>query len=59
MSILLTKFDYAPFKQIKNSDYLSSIEIAINEFKSEIDLPENLIFSSEHPLKADLNSTLP
>ena len=38
MSILLTKFDYAPFKQIKNSDYLSSIEIAINELKSEIDL---------------------
>ena len=38
MSILLTKFDYAPFNQIKNSDYLSSIEIAIKELKSEINL---------------------
>jgi peptidyl-dipeptidase Dcp len=38
MSILLTKFDYTPFSQIKNSDYLSSIEIAIKELKSEIDL---------------------
>lgn len=37
MSILLSKFDYAPFKQIKNSEYLSSIEIAIKELKSEID----------------------
>ena len=37
MNILLTKFDYAPFKQIKNSDYLSSIEIAIKELKNEID----------------------
>ena len=38
MSVLLTKFDYAPFNQIKNSDYLSSIEIAIKELKSEINL---------------------
>ena len=38
MNILLTKFDYAPFKQIKNSDYLSSIKIAIKELKSEIDI---------------------
>ena len=38
MSVLLTKFDYAPFNQIKNSDYISSIEIAIKELKSEIDL---------------------
>ncbi|CAI8286360.1 MAG: Oligopeptidase A [Flavobacteriaceae bacterium] len=38
MSILLTNFDYAPFNQIKNSDYLSSIELAIKELKFEIDL---------------------
>ena len=38
MSILLTKFDYTPFSQIKNSNYLSSIEIAIKELKSEIEL---------------------
>ena len=38
MSILLTNFDYAPFNQIKNSDYLSSIELAIKELEFEIDL---------------------
>ena len=38
MGILLTNFDYAPFNQIKNSDYLSSIELAIKELKFEIDL---------------------
>jgi len=38
MNVLLTKFDYAPFNQIKNSDYLLSIEIAIKELKSEIEL---------------------
>ena len=38
MSILLTNFDYAPFNQIKNSDYLSSIKLAIKELKFEIDL---------------------
>ena len=38
MNVLLTKFDYAPFNQIKNSDYLLSIETAIKELKSEIEL---------------------
>ena len=37
MSVLLSDFDYAPFNQIKNSDYLSSIKLAIKELKSEID----------------------
>ena len=46
MSILLTNFDYAPFNQIKNSDYLSSIELAIKELKFEIDL---IIYNKNKP----------
>ena len=37
MNVLLSDFDYAPFNQIKNSDYLTSIRHGINELKSEID----------------------
>ena len=37
MNILFSDFDYAPFNQIKNSDYLTSIRHAINGLKSEID----------------------
>ena len=37
MNVLFSDFDYAPFNQIKNSDYLTSIRHGINELKSEID----------------------
>ena len=37
MNVLFSDFDYAPFNQIKNSDYLTSIRYGINELKSEID----------------------
>ena len=37
MSALNNDFDYAPFSQIKNSDYLNSIRLGIKELKSEID----------------------
>ena len=37
MNVLFSDFDYAPFNQIINSDYLTSIRHGINELKSEID----------------------
>lgn len=37
MIALQNDFDYAPFSQIKNSDYLNSIRLGIKELKSEID----------------------
>jgi peptidyl-dipeptidase Dcp len=37
MNVLFSDFDYAPFNQIKNSDYLISIRHGINGLKSEID----------------------
>jgi len=37
MNVLFSDFDYTPFNQIKNSDYLTSIRHGINELKSEID----------------------
>ena len=41
MSVLHKDFDYAPFNQIKNSDYLNSIRLGIKELKSEIDFISN------------------
>ena len=41
MSILLSDFDYAPFNQIKNTDYLTSIRQGIKELKFEIDTISN------------------
>ena len=41
MNVLFSDFDYAPFNQIKNSDYLTSIRQGINEFRAEIDTISN------------------
>ena len=41
MNILLSDFDYAPFNQIKNTDYLTSIRQGIKELKFEIDTISN------------------
>ena len=41
MNVLFSDFDYAPFNQIKNSDYLTSIRQGINEFRTEIDTISN------------------
>ena len=41
MSFLHKEFDYAPFNQIKNSDYLTSIKLGIKELKLEIDFISN------------------
>ena len=41
MSVLHNDFDYAPFSQIKNSDYLNSIRLGVKELKSEIDFISN------------------
>ena len=41
MNVLFSDFDYAPFNQIKNSDYLTSIRLGIDELKTEIDTISN------------------
>ena len=42
MSVLHKDFDYAPFNQIKNSDYLNSIRLGIKELNKAKKLSEKI-----------------